>query len=491
MSKGFMGGLFSKVSSDYLGVEFSSDSLRLAYIKNLPLKKEVSFLLVKDTQGLSEREIAAFLNKSLSGFKIRNAKVCYTIPSHLIITKNVEVPSQSQVEIEDIVNLQASRHTPYAREEIIIDYANIGVYRKSYTKILLVIVNRDIVRKHFEILRLAGLEPAKVTFSSETITKALSKILRLDKEQSPVGIIHIDTAFSDFNVLFKEKVIFVRSIPMGIQHLTVDKDKHYPRFIEEIKESLEVYRNEDIDASPSKIMLTGLVNEIKDFSSLLNNSIAFPSESISFSEHLSLTPEAQSVLTVSKVSSFLGAVSSAFAFEDIKVDLTPQESKLKRLFERRSREVMKTGILIFAIFIMLCVFLAGKIYLKNIYLNQLNQNFIVLHRQAEVLEKDFSRIKLIRSYLSLRGSSIETLGELYKIIPDEIKILEIRFERTGVISVKGTASSMPVIFTFVEELNKSDYFMEVETKYTTKRKEAEKDVADFEIAIVFSREEEA
>ena len=36
-----MGSIFHKVSGDYIGVEFSSDSLRLAYVKSLPMKKEI------------------------------------------------------------------------------------------------------------------------------------------------------------------------------------------------------------------------------------------------------------------------------------------------------------------------------------------------------------------------------------------------------------------------------------------------------------------
>ena len=83
---------------------------------------------------------------------------------------------------------------------------------------------------------------------------------------------------------------------------------------------------------------------------------------------------------------------------------------------------------------------------------------------------------------------MDTLGELYKVVSTKVKILEVRFDRKGILSVKGTADSMTAIFSLVDDLNKSSYFKDVETKYTTKRKEDDRDVADFEIIAIFEKE---
>jgi hypothetical protein len=48
---------------------------------------------------------------------------------------------------------------------------------------------------------------------------------------------------------------------------------------------------------------------------------------------------------------------------------------------------------------------------------------------------------------------------------------------------------MTVIFSFVQDLNKSDYFQEAKTRYTSKRKEEDKDVADFEIIATFTEKD--
>jgi Tfp pilus assembly protein PilN len=73
------------------------------------------------------------------------------------------------------------------------------------------------------------------------------------------------------------------------------------------------------------------------------------------------------------------------------------------------------------------------------------------------------------------------LAQLYDILPKEIELSNIRFEEAGKFSLRGSAVSMSVVFSLVDNLEKSNYFKEVKTRYTTKRKTPSGDVTDFEI----------
>ena len=480
----------AKKRQESLGIEFSSDSIRLAYVRNVGAKKQVVELISKDLQGLTAQELAVFIRQQATRLKVKNPEVHYIVPSHSVITKNIEVPSLDPKEIEEIINLQASRHTPYGREEIIVDYVTVGVYKRSYTRILLVIVGRDTLRKHFAILKSIGLEPHRASFSGEALAKTISSMITIPEDKGPLCFLHIDTAFSEFNVLLKDRVIFIRSIPLGIQHLTLDREKQWVKLIDEIRQSLDVYRSEDIDTTPTRLLLTGLVDEIKDIVSVVNDSFRIPAESLSFLEHLSFSSQAQSQYAASKTISFLGAISAALSCDRVAIDLTPREIRLKRVFERKSKEVIKTAMLALFLLVMIVVFVGTQVYFKNTFLEKLNEKFKKVHKRAEALESDFSRIKIMKQYLDRRGNSIEALSYIYDALPDDIRILEIRFDNTGLVAIRGTAKSMTVIFALVDDLSKSSYFLDVETKYTTKRKEKDKDVADFEIAAVFAKEED-
>jgi len=132
------------------------------------------------------------------------------------------------------------------------------------------------------------------------------------------------------------------------------------------------------------------------------------------------------------------------------------------------------AVLIFSVFL-------TNIYAKSTILKKLDKKFQTIHDDARELEASFTKINLIKDYVSRRGYALEVLGEIYAIITDDILLNDIRFDDEGRFSVRGTAEAMSSVFSFVEQLGKSKYFKDVKTRYTTKRKEGLKDVTDFEI----------
>ena len=182
---------------DRISIDFSTDVLKIAYIKASAMKKGVMNLISRDIKDLSEEDIVEVIRTSLAKARIDNPNVITLIPSNAAIIKNIEIPSTNPQEIKEIVDLQAARHTPYSPEEIIVSYINIGTSQPNYTKILLVIVNQDVVRKQFEILRRPNLEIKKVVFKPEGINSIACKILKLESQKLPVAIIHVDKFSSD------------------------------------------------------------------------------------------------------------------------------------------------------------------------------------------------------------------------------------------------------------------------------------------------------
>ena len=476
-------------AGETVSVEFSGSHLRLCVAKVSAVKKEIVILIEKEVQSLKDEDVAVFIHQTLAKYYVKNPRVIYVIPSELVITKNIELPSRDPVEIKDIVNLQASRHTPYGREEIAIDYLTVGITPQNYTKILLVIVNRDVVRRNFEILRKAGIEPTKISFFSETMACSINLCFKLDKEKTPVCVIHVDTAFTVCNIVLGNQIIFVRSIPIGVQHLTVEKEMQEGRFVEEIKQSLEIYRNENIDDLPSRVLITGAVEGIKEVGPLVNEALKIPAEVVSYAPCFSLSQEAAASYVAAKLSSYLGVLSAAAAFDAVKINLVPEEARLKRLFEERSKELIRTVSLLFSFIALACLILLGKIYTNSLYLQKLNKRFDDLHQQAGVIEKDFTRIKLIRNYLTQKGMALEVLDEFYNLLPKKVKVSEVDFEKGKTLRFKGTAYSTPEILSFAQELNKSSYFSEAKTRDISKRKEGDSEVADFEIIATFKKQE--
>jgi Tfp pilus assembly PilM family ATPase/Tfp pilus assembly protein PilN len=472
---------------DIIAIEFNASSVKVVYIKVSPNKKELLRVFYRDTNGLSDLEISRSIRSCINELQLKNPEVINVIPSQMVIPKNIEVPSINQKEIKEIINLQAGHHTPYSREEVTVDYIEIGVYKNSYTKILLIILARNVMKRHSDILEKAGLRMTRALFASEGISCFMFKTARLDNTEAPFCVVQVDAAFSDFTVVLKGKAIYIRSVPLGTQHFAEDREITRIRFVEEMRRSMEAYQSENIERPPVLCFLTGAIEEIRGIEQDLNNALRIPSRMSAYFSNINVPENVMKEVSQFKRISFLDPVSAVLSLDDVKVDLMPEEIKLRRNLEERGKGLIKTGIYVMALLVMLVIILVSKIYLKGAYLKNLDRTYQTLNQEASVLEKDFSEIGMIKEYLLNRGYSIDVLSELHSVSPLSVRLEDIRFDAQGKLALRGVAQTMSDVFNFVDSLEKSKLFKDVKTKYTSMRREGAKDVADFEISCSLER----
>ncbi|MFH0918150.1 MAG: pilus assembly protein PilM [Candidatus Omnitrophota bacterium] len=473
-------------NQEVVGVNFSGNNLKISHIKISPNKKEVVNLLNLDITGLNDIDIAKSIQVVIGALKGKKVEVIDVVPTQLVITKNIEIPSIDKKEIKEILNLQAGRHTPYSREEIIVDYVEIGTYKHSYTKVLLVIVARSVVKRHYEILDRAGFRLKRALLASEGLALVASKTLKLEAENVPVNILHVDENFTDFSIVLKNKVIFIRSIPIGTFQLKSEKEVYQIKFVDEVKRSLEAYLGADIEISPHMLILTGAEGELKEIESLLNSAMHLPIKVLSYPGIFNLSELARGALAKARQASFFDVLAPILNAQDMKIDLIPEEARVRRSIEERGKDLIKTGIFILTILVVIFFILASKIFFKGAQLDKLDSKYSTINQEAKKLEKDLVKIGLVKNYLTNRGYSLEVLTELHALVSEDIELNEIRYDGDK-ISVKGSAEAMSSVFSFVDRLEKSKYFKEVKTRYTTKRKDGLKDFTDFEIVAMTER----
>ncbi|MBU0504256.1 MAG: pilus assembly protein PilM [Candidatus Omnitrophota bacterium] len=472
---------------DLVGIEFGANKLKLAYLRCLGGKRELAGVVSKDTLGCSDTDISGVILAFLNQHNIKNPEFISVISSSSVITKNIEVPSVDPQEIKGIINLQAARHTPYSREEIIVDYIDIGNYKNNYTKILLVIVVSSLIKKYVEILGGAGLGIEKVLLASEGMAWAAMHILKVENKDIPVCLLHIDENSSDFAIVFKNKLAFIRSIPIGAKALSGEFDIQKDKYCEEVKKSMESYQGEDIEKNPGSILITGAIDGLKGLETALSLALNKDSRVVPYLRNISISKDLLKSIDVS-AASYFNLVSPLLACDDMLVDLIPEEAKIKKELEARGRDLIKSGILVLTFFILVFFILMSKIYFKSFYLNKIDSRYKGINQEASKLEKDFDRINLIKNYLGKRGYPLEILTEIYGLLPLQIELSDLRFDEQGKFVVRGSAESMSTVFSFVDEMERSKYFKDVKTKYTTRRKQDKKDVTDFEINCLLEKE---
>ena len=169
-----------------------------------------------------DADIAIFetISRALKAGKFSSSAVFACLPRQAVNLRLLELPSTDAAEIADMVELQIGRQTPYSRDEILSDYKPLGLTRQgTYTRIMLAIVQRSIVRERFYEIEQAGLGVEHMGVSSEGVLSWFLHRTRSEPQDKDVAVIDVDSFYSQVLVLHRGEVVFTKSILVGAKQL--------------------------------------------------------------------------------------------------------------------------------------------------------------------------------------------------------------------------------------------------------------------------------
>ncbi len=424
-------------------------------------------------------DVVKTLKPVLNGFDRKASVVCVVSAAHAT-SKCIEVPSNDPKEIKSIINLQASRHTPYSREEVIIGHVSLGSSANGNTKILLVIAHRNVIKDRLDILDKCGLVTDKILFAPEGIGRLYTKGLNL-KNNSSLGIIDIGLTHVNFCVVARGSVVFSRSINFGIKNLMEPQGGN--AMSEELLKTLVAFQAEDAQPVES-FVVTSDHAAVKEYLPSLNELLKVD---VRISPYISLL-KVNAVKTKLQKDyaddSFLDVIASAVTSARAEVNFIPDEIVMKRTVEQQSVEASKAGVAGVVIMLLLGGILMSKIYFKDVFLNKnLKQRYAGQHEEVIKLQEKMSKVRIVREYMRERLAGLDVLKEIYRVTPNDIYLSAINLEEDGTLTLAGISPSMSQIFTYVKTLDDSPMFVDAKTKSTSTKKDGTKDVAVFEVAL--------
>lgn len=467
---------------DYIAVSIEEEVLRVAHLRGLPTNQKVSALARESLGGVEAGAWGDKIRAIVQGFGVKKTTAFCVIPSNIITTKNIEIPSLDEEEIRSIIDLQAGRHTPYSREEILVGYVSIGVFQRNYTKVLLIIANREVVKSRLEACEFAGLRVEKVLFAPECIASFYADILDIQTSDDPVGIININYLTTDFIVEHNRTVATCRNMPVGMKDLLADGQEGKDLLISELLQSLEIYNSEDINKVPVKYILTIDTPVSRELQPVLKEKLNAEVSIISYDQKISVNVENGSIKQYAQDDSFVALIAAAyFEQEELQVDLMPEEIKNQRSIEEQGRQVILSGIFAMIFLVLICGLFFMKIYFRNVYMQKMMQEHAIKQYLVVRLDKIAHRTRIIKDYLATRMISLDVLEEIYYLIPEQMYLQNIFMDEQGVVNIQGISESMSTVFDVVKALEDSDLFKSVKTRSTTAKKDRGKDAAAFDI----------
>ena len=464
----------------YLSISINEATIKIAQVRSSGVVEKIARASAGDAS--SNDDLAKSLKSLLAGFD-RGAPVLCVIPASAVTSKNIEVPSSDPQEIKSIINLQASRHTPYSREEVLIGYVNLGAGMVGNTKILLVIAHRNVVKDRLAILEKCGLVPDKFLFVPEGVGRLYSKGLNLKKDAAPLGVIDFTVNFANFLIVSRGCVVFSRSVPMGIKFM-VEQTDGPTKLVEEIGKSLEAYQSEDVDILPESFVLTTDNDVVKNIFPKIHEGL---NSDLTISPYINLVKANAVKSKLQKEfsdDSFLDVIAPVVSLAKSEVNLMPEELLMKRTVEEQSKEATTAGVAALVIMILLGGIFMSRIYFKDTFLNKnLREQYSAQKDEVQKLQDRMAKTRILREYLQGRMVGLDAIHELYRVTPTDIYLTSIAFEEDGSVTLSGISQSMSQVFSYVKALDDSPLFKNAKTKSTSTKKEGGKDVAVFELAL--------
>ncbi|MBI3322555.1 MAG: pilus assembly protein PilM [Candidatus Omnitrophica bacterium] len=450
--------------------------LKVLHASGRGANRKVDALLAHPIAGMSEEEVHAWLKQAWTERGLEPGEVLLANPSHLTTVRLFALPSTDPNEIRDIVELQAEKHTPYAKEEILTDFLVVESDRSGYSRVLVVISHQDVVHRGLRLVEAMGWPLHRVGFELEGLIHWFRAGQPVD---SDTLVVDIDSETSTLLILQGGRPCYYRSLGIGSKQLAEDPTGGPARMLTEVQRSLETFEQEGQNIKAARVVLTGQAGRFPDLGASLQQALSLPSAVVPSTEKSSLAEralkDAEQAQQVS-LASLLG-----LAMGPGEVDLTPKTIKLHRTFEVRSRALVRVGCQLIGVLLLLSMLAVGKSYKAERYHAWLRTQYEEVGREAGSISEFVDQMKVVEAWLEGGGELLESVVELYRYTPESMRWSALAYTRGEQVSLRGTAPEIPQVFDMVAQLQRSPVFSSAEARRTTKKKVGEEDVTEFEI----------
>lgn len=447
--------------------------------------RRVTTLMAHPVEGTSDEGILNLLRQACAAKGFEPGPVLIANPSHLTTTRLFTLPATHPKEIRDIVELQAEKHTPYAKEEILADFRIIDTDRAGYSRVLLALSHQDIVHRALKLVEGMGWLLDRVGFELEGLVSWFGVVQRDVREGAMV--VELDSEITTLVVLQHHKPYFHRSLGLGVRHLFDDPKEAPVRLAAELQRSLDAFEAEGLNVPVSTIVLTGQATRFPGLQELVQKHLELPTTVVLPFEGCPVAEGAKTPDDAVDQVSFAGLLGLAIGPSEI--DLTPKALKLHRAFEARAKALMGLGVQAIAALLLLSCLIVGKAYQNERYHARLLREQELVAAQAQELEETLGRLEFVKSWLRRRGQVLEVVSEVNQRTPSAILWDSFTFTAGEGVVLKGVSDEIPTVYDFAAELKRSPLFARVDARRVTKKTVNERDVTEFELVCPLASEE--
>jgi len=476
--------LLFKKTFQITAIDFSSGWIKTAQARAGSGQPNAEFLAdalefsVEAENKVSRREFSKLLWSMLKA-KPRVVYMC--LARKYATVRFLRLPSADDVEIEKMLEFQAAKQLPFLKEDIAIGHKVLSVGQDGYSSVILVVVQKNIIDSQLSVMRTAGINPDFIYLSSEAVLNWFLSDTRRRQALQPESLyilIDIDANSGELMICLNGEILFMRSLECGASALK--KVAAFNEWINILKEQIKISytafkkENAALEKKAQKIFISGGISEFSNrIKQALQEEFNIPVEFYSASN---AGNAAKSV----SVTNVLGAVCNT---ESLKINLMPRELKVKQLDKEKKDGLFRFYILLASLAACFFVMVTARFFYKQAYVSYLDGQLNQLKPYVQKAEFMSGKLKAAQQQSDKSNTALEILREIYSVIPRDINISNFSMNEGGV-AIRGVSKTMSQVFETVSALESSKYFKNVKVVFTNKRKIAQQELVDFQVACV-------
>lgn len=466
-----------------VALEVGKQYLKIVTAQSQGIQLKLQDCIVEPINSLTDEQISQKIALAFQKEKIKTRFVTVCLSRDCVTIRNLHLPSHNPQEINQMLDLHIARVVPYKKDEIVYAYQSLGADEMGYTRMILAIAHKDILKRQEKILERAGLFIDKVSLSSYGIWQWAIKTSSQEIKADELYVqLDFDTTFTDFIIFSHQNLYLTRGVTIGAKALDETRAAGLTKLLSEVKQSLIIFYKEEINKKIVKVFISGAAIP-PDFYKIIETEFGVPVKVVSspFSQEAG-----RKSAVVPRDASITGLSELVLAESKHLISFELPEMQIRKSVRERAKDLIVLGSLVVYVFIVILAIFIGKVYNRQAYLNKINKAFSSIGQETEQLLIQSRKVDFIKNYLNQRRIPVVVMYQLQTMMTNEIALSFITIDDQGLVTMRGQAVQLSDVFKFINSVEKSKYFSEVETKYTRKKKLKDREVTDFEIAFKLS-----
>ncbi len=442
---------------------------------------------VKDITETTPEELPAIVKEG-AGTHSKGGRLILVIPRRFVTVKLMSLPSDSPAEIQRMLDLQIHQQIPFAREDIVYCHAIVGQDAQGYSKILVQIVQKEIVERYLNVLSSAHLSCQNVVLTSIGILSwyRANILARVQHKNDAVIILDIDRSCSELCIVQGDRLLFSRYLPFGHQDILKGGGGDY---LQQIQMTVETYARERMGSALSRFYIlsdrpvVSLQRQLET-SGIPGVEVISP-RGISMRQKKDRQPQFTDQEDLSFTAS-LGCLGLP-VFEGM--NLIPAEIIQSKSSKVKRKELFKFWAVLTSACILLWVAFNLDNYQKGRQLAAMKAEIKAIQPDVRKAEETIQSIEFLKDKIQDRTILVEIIKRLFLQVPEPISLRSLQLDHQGTIILLGFGESRSSVNQFHNNLVDSAIFQKVALEYATERKRFKEEYVEFKIVCQLSHKE--